>query len=161
MTKEITKAYILQQMQDKFGLRDLEPETFRFSEMVVPTYDIEKHIESATARFQTVSVTAGPAGYLFFTVSPTLRWTIQGYNIIFMAAGAYTVTGLYIVRALEKFADSFIYLDMTLGQSASYAVNLPKPLTLESGDKIYVYVDSYTSTANLRVYLDYVEETLR
>ena len=161
MSKEITKAYILQQLQDKFGLREFEPAKFLFDETVIPVYDIAPHTLYHTARYNIVSVTAGPAGYLVKSVPDTERWTLRGYNVIFMAAGAYKVTGIYITRKLQVIANAFVYLDMTLGQTVSYAVNLPTPVVLEPGDEISVYIDDYTSTANLRVYIDYTVEELR
>ena len=158
MSKEITKAYILQQIQDKFALRELDPETFRFSEMVVPIYDIEEHLKSCNSFSADISITSGPAGFVFFTVPPTERWVLHAYNIVFMAAGAYTVTGLYIRRAG---ASEFLYLDMTLGQTVSYSVVLPQPIVLEPQDQLWVYIDSYTSTADLRTLIRASKETIR
>jgi len=158
MTKEITKAFILQQMQDKFGLRELEPETFRFSEMVIPTYNIEKHLRLNETLFKDVSITSA-AGFTFYTVPSTEKWSLNGYNVVFMASGAYKVTGLYIDRKLSLATS--LYLDMTEGQTISYAVNLPKPCELEPGDKIRILVDDYTSTAYLRLYADVLKEEIR
>ena len=159
MTKEITKAYILQQMQDKFKLRDLEPSTFSFLETVIPTYDIEQHLKAWKVKQTDVSITAAPVGYLFYIVPDNEKWVIRGYNVVFMAAGAYTVTGLYIQRG--KYAANTIYVDMVQGQTVSYAINPPEPITLEPGDRIYIYIDSYTSTADLRLYIDCQVETVR
>ena len=159
MTKEITKANILQEMQDKFKLRELVPETFRFSEEVVPVYSIEQHIQRWEVAVDTASVTAGPLGYLMFYVPEDQNWIIRGYNVIFMAAGAYTVTGVYVNRMVPT--GDVVYLDMTAGQTVSYAVNLPVPIKLTPGQRIYVYVDGYTSTADLRLYLDVMKENIR
>ena len=158
MSKEITKAFILQQMEDKFGLRELVPERFTFAENVVPVYEIEQHLEKTIVDYTDVSITSGPAGYLFFSIPENQKWKLRGYNVIFMAAGAYKVTGLYIRRQLY---DRLIYLDMTLGRTVSYSVNLPSPVVLEPGNKIYVYVDDYISTADLRLYIDYTMEEIR
>ena len=161
MSKEITKARILQQLEEKFSLRELDPEIFRFSEMVMPTYDIQREIEHFTAQYFTVSITSGPAGFALKVVPRNERWHVRGYNVIFMASGAYALTGIYIKRHLELLSNSFIYLDMKEGQTASYAVNLPQPVVLEPTDVIYVYADSYTSTADMRLYLDYSLEEIR
>jgi len=158
MSKEITKAYIIQQIADKFKLRELTPEVFSFSETVVPIYDIGPHLLSWEVTYAEVSIPSGPAAYNFFTVPETERWKLRGYNVVFMAAGAHTVTGAYINRAG---AGNFIYMDMLLGQSVSYAVNLPTPVVVNPGEGIDVYVDSYTATQNLRLYIDYVKEEIR
>jgi len=158
MTKEITKAIILQELQDKFKLRDFEPAKFLFDETVVPTYEIRDHVEHWQSLFTTMSITSAPATYKFFTVPDNERWHVRGYNVIFMASGAYTVTGVHTYR---KETYHPVYLDMTLGQTVSYAVNLPQLLALNPGDALYVYVDSYTSTAALRMYLDFKKEEIR
>jgi hypothetical protein len=161
MTKEITKTIILQELEDKLKLREWESERFLFSEMVVPTYAIKEHLQYPTADYKQVSIVSGPDAYLFFTVPQNERWFLSTYNIVFMAAGAYTVTGLYINRKKQKTPGSFIYLDMTLGQSVSYMVDLPKPVRLDPGDAIWVYVDSYTISAALRLYIAYTSEEIR
>ena len=160
MTKEITKANILQQLQDKFKLRELIPERFTFSEQVLPIYNIEPEVEYNVADFETVSVNGAPLPYLFFTVPETQRWHLNRYGVTFMAAGAYTITGVFI-RRIHELASAAIYLDMTEGQTISYAHDLPKPVRLDPGDKIYVYADGYTSTADLRLYIDYLMEEIR
>ena len=158
MTKEITLARIIQEITDKFKLRELEPEIFQFSEKVLPIYDIGSHLLKPSIQTKPVSITAGPAGYLFYTVPETEKWRFNAYNVIFMASGAYTVTGLYIQRVGSAHV---VYYDMTAGQSVSYAVVLTFPVVLFPGDAIYVYVDSYTSTAELRLYVDLTKEEIR
>ena len=158
MTKEITKAYIMQQLQDRFKLRDLEPEIFSFSEMVIPIYDIGRIVDIPKAQLHDVSVT-GTGGKLFFTVPQNEKWTLNTYNVVFMAAGAYKVSGLYIVRV--NYPTSAIYLDLTEGQTISYAVHLCSSVALFAGDEISILVDDYTSTADLRLYIDYIVEEVR
>ena len=160
MTKEITKAFIIQQIQDKFKLRDLYPEKFSFQESVVPIYDISQHLMTYTARYVEKSVTE-IGGILFFEVPQNERIYLNGYTIVFMAEGGYTVTGLSIIRKKEINPYSFVYLDMTKNQSVSYTVNLPKTVILDSGDKLYINIDGYTSTQNLRLYIDYMREEIR
>ena len=157
MTKEITRARILQEIQDKFKLREWEAERFLFSETVIPVYDIEQHVENWHMRYEELSITSAPVAYAFFTVPEDEKWHLRGYNIIFMAEGAYTVTGLYIWRAGAQ----FVYLDMLKGQTVSYAVNLPVLAVLNPGDRLSIYVDAYTSTAGLRLYIDYRKEDVR
>jgi len=159
MTKEITKAYILQELGEKLGLREFEAEAFRFSEEVVPVYNIEPHLGRWEVGIAQKSITAGPQGYLFFTVPQNEKWYVRGYNIIFMAAGAYKVTGVYIDRRIPTV--SYIYLDMVEGQTVSYAKNLPVPAELNPGMRLYVYVDDYTSTADLQLSIDVLKETIR
>jgi len=156
MSKEITRAIILQQIQDKLKLRDLVPERFTFSEEVIPIYNIEPHIREQISEIATVSITSA-AGFVFFTVPQNERWVLNRYNIVFMAAGAYKVTGMYILRS----TGNAIYLDMKEGQTVSYAVELRNPCILDAGHALYVLIDDYTSTANLRVYVDYEREVVR
>ena len=156
MTKEITKAYILQELQDMFKLREYTPESFLFSETVLPTYDITSHLQKREIDYNVVSITSGPTEYVFFTVPQNERWILHRYNVVFLAAGAYKVTGVFIYRGL-----SYIYLDMTEGQTVSYLHDLINPVVLDPGDRIVVYVDDYTSTADLRLRVDLVKESIR
>ena len=159
MTKEITKAFIIQQIQDKFQLRELTPERFRFSEMVVPTYDVEQHLQRWESTTNTVYVTSA-ANYTFFTVPATERWVLRAYNVIFLGAGAFTIAGIYVLRH-TRVNESFVYLDLTAAQTVSYLNTLPEAITLEPGDMLRINVDGYTSAQNLRMDIDYRKETLR
>ena len=157
MTKEITKAFILQQLEDKFGLRELEPEKFRFGESVVPTYDIGSHVREWDVLYTTKSVTSATF-FTFFEVPQTERWYLRGYNVVFMATGAYKVSGIYLDRGGNTF---IIYLDLKEGQTVSYAVNLPTVAVLNPGNALRILIDDYTSTADLRLYIDVQKETIR
>ena len=159
MTKEITKAFILQQMQDKMKLRELEPEIFSFSEMVIPVYNIEQHLQLWRMTFTEKSVTT-TGGLIFFTVPHNERWYLRAYDVVFMGAGAYTVAGVYATR-VNSSPYSSVYLDMTAGQTVSYHHDLPNLLPLEPGDCLYINVDGYTSTQDLRLYIDFMREEIR
>ena len=157
MTKEITKAIILQEMQDKLKLREFEPANFLFDETVVPTYDITQHLRDYVVEYVELSITStGAKG--FFIVPEDERWFLNMYNVVFMT-GAFTIAGVYIGR-LPALAD-FMYLDLAAAQSTSYAVILPKPVVLDSGEVIRINVDGYTTTGNLRLYIDYEMEKIR
>ena len=158
MTKEITKAYLLQQLEDKFKLREFEPEVFTFSERVVPTYNIGQDVRTRATKYYAASVT-GTGGVLFFTVPYNERWFLKTYNVIFMGVNTCTIAGVYITRVYNP--NNFIYLDLTAAQTVSYAVNLPKVIVLDSGDNINVNVDGYTSAQTLRLYIDYEKEEIR
>ena len=157
MTKEITKSIILQEIQDKFKLREFADAKFLFDETVIPVYNVEQHLAHAEVKEKTVSITSGPAGFLFFTLPWTERWSIHTYNIIFMT-GVFSVTGLMVARRLDA---DYIYIDMTQGQTTSYTVNLPKDIICNPGDTLRVYVDGYTSTGNLMLRLDTTVEEVR
>jgi len=156
MTKEITKAIILQEIQDKFKLREFLPAKFLFDETVVPVYDVQQHLVTWEVIDATVSITAGPSAYTFFTVPDGERWFMSGFNVIFIT-GAFTTTGCVIYRT----QDDYFYLDMLAGVNTSYAHDLPKDITLNAGDLVRMYVDSYTSTGNLRLSLNVAKETIR
>ena len=158
MTKEITKAFIMQQLQNRFKLRDLTPEIFRFSEEVIPTYDIGHEVDIPKAELGAVSVTSATS-YEFFVVPEDEKWSLGTYNVIFMATGAYKVSGVFIIRA--NYPTNAVYLDLVKGQTVSYALHLPYPVILFPGDSLSVLVDDYTSTAILRLYIDYIMEKIR
>jgi hypothetical protein len=158
MTKEITKARIIQEITDKFALRDLEPETFAFSEMVLPVYDIEQHLGEWETTFVSLSVTA-IGGVQYYSVPYDEEWLLDAYNIVFMGAGAITVSGLFIERKNDP--NKYIYLDLTAAHTVSYCVVLPHPFLLQPGDTINVNIDGYTSTQDLRLYINHRKEKLR
>ena len=158
MTKEITRANILQEIQDKFKLREWEAERFLFSETVIPMYDIEPHLLSweVTATNKTVS---GTGGVLYHTIPDNEKWALNGYDVIFVS-GSYTVAGVYITRK-KTGVSNFHYLDLAAAQSISYTKNLNFPIALAPGDKIYINIDGYTSTGSLQLRTDIAKETLR
>ena len=158
MTKEITKAFILQEIQDKFKLRELEPERFRFLEAVRPVYNIEQHLKHREILTTTVSITA-TGGKIICSIPSNERWTLSRYTVVFLVAGAYKVAGVYLVRRNDS--SVFCYLDLKKNQTESYAVDLPKDVILEDGDYLMVNIDDYISTANLRIYFDVVKEEIR
>ena len=157
MTKEITKAFILQQIQDKFKLRDMVPSKFIFEETVIPTYPIGDHLIAHEGKSNTQSIT-GIGGVVFFAIPGDERHFLNGYTVVFMT-GTYTIAGLYITR--KNSPSDFLYLDLTAGQTVSYAHFLPRKLTLDPGDQIGIDIDGYTTTGNLRLYLDYGREVIR
>ena len=159
MTKEITKAIILQEIRDKFKLREFDPAAFLFDETVVPVYEIKNHLIHGYSDYTTVSI-GSAASFVFFTVPSDEVWHLLGYNVIFMAAGAYTVAGLYISRN-DRTIGAFVYLDLTAAQTVSYAINLPKEVRLTPGDRLLINVDGYTSTADLRLHIDILKEEIR
>ena len=160
MTKEITKAVILQEIEDKFKLREYMPEKFLFGETVIPVYDLSDHLKHSQAAYIVRSVT-GTGALLFTTVPANQRWLLNGYNVVFMGAGAYTVAGVFVTRRIRDPIGATTYLDLTAAQSVSYANFLANPLILDHGDQLSVNVDGYTSTQDLRLYIDYMKEEIR
>jgi len=158
MTKEITKSIVLQQLQDRMGLREFTPAPFLFDETVVPTFDIGGELRTTELDFAEKNVT-GTGGVLFFIVPKNEKWTIKRYDVVFMGAGAYTVSGVY----WRKFSDAtrFVYLDMTAAQTTSYHVEMIQPPVVPASSNIYINVDGYTSTQYLRLYIEYIKETIR
>ena len=160
MTKEITKARIMQEIEDKFKLREFLPESFLFSELVVPVYDLESHLQSSEQTFVERGIAAlGPVS--FFEVPENERWLLRLYDVVLMAAGAYTVAGVYIQRKKRNPVASYVYLDLTAAQTVSYHIDLMQPILLDPGDYVYINIDGYTSPANLRLYIDYIKEEIR
>ena len=157
MSKEITKAYIIQELTDKFKLREDTPEKFLFLEGVRPVYNIEEHLKDFSILSVTRSVT-GIGGVYFSGPGDTKKWELNGYTIVFLS-GAFTVSGAYITRNSDS--GKFVYLDLTAAQSVSYTVNLPKSITMYPGDRLSINVDGYTSTGDLRMDMDVSSETIR
>ena len=157
MTKEITKANVIQEIQDKFKLRELEPEIFSFSERVVPVYSIEQHLEQWWQKYATRPVT-GTGAISFFEVPKDEKWYLNRYDVVFMT-GTYTIAGVYIQRVNRFPSVAFSYLDLTAAQNVSYHVETDVVLT--PGDCIYGNIDGYTVTGDLRLYIDYKTEKIR
>ena len=157
MTKEITKAFILQQIRDKFKLRELTPEKFSFSEMVMPVYNIEQHLEEWWHKYYTVTVTATGAKE-FVGVPENERWHLRRYDVVFMT-GAFTIAGIFILRKNKNPVDAYVYLDLTAAQNVSYHVETDVVLT--HGDAIRVNIDGFTSSGDIRLYIDYKREIIR
>ena len=155
MTKEITKAIILQELQDKFRLREFEPSKFLFSEIVVPTYDLSDHLSHWELMSQTVSITSATY-FTFFTVPEDEQWTLRAYQVVYGMTGAIKGTGLHLARKVSN-----IYLDLKKGQEVSYLVNLPVPVVLEHGDILRYMIDTYVSTQDLIIRIDVRKEEIR
>ena len=159
MTKEITKAFILQQIQDKFKLRELAPETFRFSEEVLPVYNIEQHLLTWEVLEKTMSIT-GTGSFVFFAVPDNERWTLRSYYVTFLMTGAIKGTGLFIYNRPPGTTVS-IFLDMIKGQEVSYLVVLPCPVVLDPGNQLLYSIDTYVSTQELTIRIDVQREEIR
>ena len=159
MTKEITKAFILQEIQDKFQLREWIPGKFTFSEEVIPVYNIEPHLLKWVVQARTLSITSA-TNFDFFEVPPAERWLLRAYMVIFGATGAHKGSGLYVSNRPASPAN-FIYLDLKAGQDVSYLVNLSCPVVLEPGNHLRYLIDNYTSTQDLTIYVDIQKEEIR
>ena len=158
MTKEITKAFILQQLQDKFKLREFEPGKFLFSETVLPVYNVEPHLSTWEVLETTVSITSA-AAFNFFIVPDNERWTLRAYQLLFGMTGAIKASGLLISHR-PTYLDS-IYLDLKKGQEVSYLVNLPQLVVLQPGNTLRVLIDTYVTTQDLTVHVDIKREEIR
>ena len=161
MTKEITKSRILQEMQDKLCLREFEPDNFLFSETVLPVYDVGPHLREQWQKWVVKNITATGAVY-FYMVPDDEQWTLSRYDVVFMT-GAFTVAGVYLVRvSAHRDPDTaYIYLDLAAAQNTSYHVELHEPVILEPHSFLYINIDGYTTTGDLRLYIDYTREKVR
>ena len=158
MTKEITKAIILQQIQDKLKLRELTPERFAFSELVVPTYNIEPHLGEWEVIENTVSITSA-ASFTFFTVPQDEQWLLRSYVVVFGMTGAHKGTGLLINK--RPATGGYIYLDLIKGQEVSYLTNLPVCVKLHPLSELKYLIDTYASTQDLLIMIDVLKEKIR
>jgi len=158
MTKEITKARVLQEIQDKFKLREFEHTPFLFSETVTPVYSMEPHLEVWEHEYKRISITSA-ASFTFFVVPQTEKWHIRAYSVIFLGSGAIKITGVYVSRKATP--TRTIYLDMKESQIISYVINLPQVCVLQPGDVVAILCDDYTSTQSLDLYLDVMKEEIR
>ena len=158
MTKEITKAYILQEIQDKFTLREFEPDKFLFSETVIPIYNVAPHLTKNEVRHNTISITNAGA-FVFFTVPENERWFLRAYQVIFGATGAHKGTGLYIGD--RPGAGDYIYIDLKKNQEISYLVTLDTPVRIQPGSNLRYLIDTFVSTQNLTIDIDVEIEEIR
>jgi len=150
MTKEITKAIIMQELQDKLQLREFAPGPFLFDETVIPTYDIEPHLKSCTVKQETKTISEATS-VVFYVVPMDEEWFLRAYQITFMT-GAYTIAGAFIKRTAVQ--GDYIYMDLAAAQSESYLVNLPTIVRANPGSNIAILVDGFTSGGDLRMNLD-------
>ena len=157
MTKEITKAIVLQEMQDKLKLREFAPAKFLFDETVVPIYNIGQHFEEWWQQYTTLSIT-GTGPMRFFPLPEGEKWHVKRYDVVFMT-GAFTIAGIYIQRKNRTPTGAFTYLDLGLAKNTSYHVETD--VDLIHGDEIFVNVDGFTTPGNIRLYIDYKKEILR
>jgi len=160
MTKEITKAIILQELQDKFQLRDFDPAKFLFDETVIPTYEITPHLTHTTAKMVD-HVFTGIGGFVFITLPSDEKWIVTGYTVVFVTTGNLTLSGVFIARKARVGGSTFTYLDLTAGIAASYTHYLATPLRLDPGDAIGVNCDGYTTDTTIQLYVDYTMEEMR
>ena len=159
MTKEITKSIILQEIQDKFKLREFADAKFLFDETVVPVYEIHDHVRHWRSIRE--DATAIGTGVLRLTTVPANeKWLLRAYSVVFQS-GAFTIAGVYILRKDHDAATNFSYLDLTAAQNVSYLRTLPEAVSLEPGDQLNVNVDGFTTTGTLMLYLDYMREEIR
>ena len=157
MTKEITKSIILQEIEDKFALREFDSAKFLFSETVIPNYDVGHHLIKPEVKRSTKTITSA-AYNTFFTVPDTERWFLDRYNVIFMT-GVFTISGVMVTRPLV--ATDYIYLDLAAAISASYVYNLPQPVIIEPGEDIGINVDGWTSIGDLMLRIGVRVEEIR
>ena len=157
MTKEITKSYILQQLQDKFKLREYVHEPFLFGETVIPTYDVGIHLSEWHVKTETISITSA-TGFIYYAIPENERWTLRGYYVLFLGAGAIKCSGVYIRRQPEL---ESVYLDLLKAQDVSYIVNLPQPVVLDAGSHLGLLIDTYVSTQDLTLKIDVKVEEIR
>ena len=161
MTKEITKAYILQQLEDKMGLREFTASPFLFDETVIPVYNIEQHLQQQWSGYIEVSI-IDTGGVLLLSVPADQRQTFARYDVVFMGISTCTVAGVYVKRRSgHNPTGSFTYLDLTAAQTVSYHIDLHTPVMMDPDDKLYISIDGYTSPMNIRFYYDYIREDIR
>jgi len=160
MTKEITKAIILQRLVERFGLREFTPSKFLLDETVIPTFDIQHALGNWRSSYSNTPTITGTGPVLVCGVPDHEKWHLRAYTVTFVS-GSVTIAGLYIKRIDCRSATDFSYLDLTAAQSVAYLRTLPEMVTVEPGDMLYLNVDGYTSDAVLRVDYDYKMEEIR
>lgn len=155
---EITKSIILQQLQDKFALREWIPERFSFLETVIPVYQIEQHLrEWITADSGAISISS-TTDFMTFTVPANERWYIRTYTGIF-ATGNYNIGAVKLNRANS---DTTMYLEIEEHLNGlSWVHEFPVPLVVVAGDKLVVTCSGHTTTGNFKLYIDYDKEMVR
>ena len=159
MTKEITKSIILQQIQDKLGLREFDAAKFLFDETVVPVYNIEAHLGDWDVLEEVKTISSATA-FTFFSVPMDERWLLRAYTVIFGATGAHKGTGLFMTYRPYPNIES-MYLDMTKGQEVSYLVTLPAIVVLNPKTQLKYLIDTYVCNQALTINIDVLKEKIR
>ena len=101
MSKEITKASILQEIQNKFKLRDFEPEKFLFSEMVTPTYDIGDHVKHWESERCREQITANGVT-IMCTVPENERWRVRKIDVINEGGANFKINQVFFYGSATK-----------------------------------------------------------
>ena len=162
MTKEITKAIILQQIQEKFGLRELESEIFRFSEMVIPIYDIGMHVKNWDLQRYREEIT-GNGSLHFITVPDNERWKMRRIIVVAEAGGTYNIAIIYIYHPSHSTDNNYIFYN-TVAPIAAGTVTIfefPQDIPVEEGDNIDINISGFSVGGYTSIHILREVETIR
>ena len=164
MTKEITKAILLQELKDKFELRDFEAARFLFDETVVPTYDIGEHVklwESARSR---IAIAANGSTH-FFRVEMDERWSVRKIDVFNETGGNFDITQVYLYTDVNT--NQFLFHD-TVAPIANGTVtmfDLPQDIRMERANGglefLYLTVANFVAGGYVTVHMLKEVETIR
>ena len=161
MSKEITKANILQEIQNKFKLRDFEPEKFLFSEIVTPTYDIGDHVKHwESERFREQITANGVA--VMCTVPDNERWRIRKVDVINEAGANYLINQVLFYGSATK--NQYLYFNYTgIASGGIELFSLRQDIFMEHGelDTFRINVASFVAGGYASVHILKEVETIR
>ena len=162
MTKEITKASILQEIQNKFGLRDFESERFLFGELVTPIYDIAPHVRNwVTERYRSSVTGNGPVQILY--VPADTEYRIRRVSVLHETGANFDIDQVFLEGVGN--AVQYLFYD-TVAPITSGTVKLFEPtqdIPMRKGDLIYMWfnVSNYVAGGFVSVHVLKEEEIVR
>ena len=161
MTKEITKVDIIQQIQDKFKLREFETSSFLFSEKVVPTYDIGQHVKQWALHRDRIEIT-GNGGAYFPDVPQTEQWRIRRITLIHETGANFDITQ-FAYYATGEISFDYLFYDTTtpIASGTVKIFQLPQDLILSHGMRFFITIANFVAGGYVAMHTLREVETLR
>ena len=162
MTKEITKSIILQEMQDKFQLRDFESARFLFDETVIPTYDVGAHVKHWTVTRDRQVVSGN--GALFFHVVPyDERWRVRKIDVYSETGGNFDIDQIFIATAGTEYQYLFFNTAAPIANGTVNMFNLPQDIAMQRSMlyTVYINVANFVAGGYVAIHMLREVETIR
>ena len=162
MTKEITKANILQEIQDKFGLREWEATKFLFNETVMPIYDIDQHVRKWVC-IRGRKPIAGNGAVSFFSVPPVERWHVRRLSVFHETGANFDIDQVFFYRGATEC--QYVFYDTTspLTSGTVKIFEFPQDIPMEYGElaDIRINVSNFVGGGYVALHMLREVETIR
>jgi len=162
MTKEITKANIIQEIQNKFQLREFTPAQFLFDETVVPTYDMGQHVKAWDMSRGRVAVSAN--GTLIpYAVPETEQWRIRRLSLINETGGNFDVDQIFTYHPSVPTAITYVFYNTAspIGTGTVKIFEFPQDIPMSPGEHVMINISNYVGAGYVSVHMLKEVETIR